>query len=46
MDPKHLETMRNIILKATKVDQNLKKQKEIKDYENMIKIEKTEKKAE
>lgn len=44
VDPKHLETMRTIILKAKKSEDNRKKMVRIKEYENMEKIEKSEKK--
>ena len=44
IDPRHLETMRTIIMKAKKSEENRKKMIKIKEYENLEKIEKSEKK--
>lgn len=44
MDPKQLEIMREIIMKAKQKEENLKRMQEIKEYENSVKIEKNEKK--
>ena len=44
IDPRHLETMRTIIMKAKKSEENRKKMMKIKEYEHLEKIEKSEKK--